>query len=60
MNQPLKCPSVKIRHETEGDALKAIRDASFRGAPELNAYKCILCNFGWHLTSTSTKRTKKK
>lgn len=60
MHQPIKCPSIKIRHETEGDALKAVRDAYFRGAPELNIYKCIFCNFGWHLTSNITKRTKNK
>lgn len=60
MNQALKCPSAKVRHETQEDALRAARDASFRDAPTLHTYKCMLCNFGWHLTSTLRSPPKKK
>lgn len=44
------CPSLKVPHETQADALRSARDKMMLGAPALAAYRCPECG-RWHLTS---------
>jgi hypothetical protein len=54
------CPSSKNKYDDEADALKAARESMlFRNSPELDVYKCLLCD-GYHLTSSIKELKVKK
>ena len=44
------CPTRKVRHEVQGDALDAALSASLSYGHPMRAYQCYRCR-GWHLTS---------